>query len=173
MYWVLLCRRCCLIRAEISQTQSQLTCSSSKYRSCSSQLITWLHNCVTTFVIIAVTLLCHDIMCESVPDSPPPFYFSSGRGESLGTRLDFGSWHSESWHFEKLTFWELTFWELTFWDLIFWGLSIITGLDYWNGRLTLCAPKILSNKIQLPVEPAFYQEWYLPGCTDSFRLSKW
>ena len=59
-------------------------------------------------------------------------------------------------------------------------LSIITGLDYWNGLLELSADMtlfvlkvifILSNKIQLPVEPTFYQEWYMPGCTDSLKLS--
>ena len=42
-----------------------------------------------TFVIIAVTLSCCDIMCESVLDSPPLFLFSLGRGESLGTRPHF------------------------------------------------------------------------------------
>ena len=35
---------------------------------------------------------CHDITCESVPGSPPPFFFSSGRGESLGTRLGGRTW---------------------------------------------------------------------------------
>ena len=30
---------------------------------------------------------CRDITCESVPGSPLPFLFLSGRGESLGTRL--------------------------------------------------------------------------------------
>ena len=37
---------------------------------------------VTTFVTIAVTLSCCDIMCKSVPGSPPSFlFFSEVRGE--------------------------------------------------------------------------------------------
>ena len=44
-----------------------------------AQPIMWLHNCITTF---AVTLLCRDIKCESIPGSPPPFLFFVGaRGE--------------------------------------------------------------------------------------------
>ena len=58
--------------------QSQL----SYFSSCSSQPITWLHNCVTTFVIIAMTSTCRGITCESVPGSLPPFIFFVGaRGE--------------------------------------------------------------------------------------------
>ena len=42
----------------------------------------WLHNCVTTFAIIAVMSSCRDIMCESIPGSLPPFLFFVGaRGE--------------------------------------------------------------------------------------------
>ena len=69
--------------------QSQLTCSSNNsVSSCSSQPITWLHNGVTTFVIIAVTLSCCDIMCESIPGSPPLFLnFLLGWGERM--RLTF------------------------------------------------------------------------------------
>ena len=37
--------------------------------------------------MVSAKSLCRDITCESVPGSPPPFYFSPGRGESLGTRL--------------------------------------------------------------------------------------
>ena len=53
---------------------------SSKYRSCSNQPITWLHNCVTTF---AVTSSCRDITCKSIPGSSPPFL------SFIGTRLRF------------------------------------------------------------------------------------
>ena len=39
--------------------------------------------------MVSAKASCCDITCESIPDSPPPFlfhvYFSSGRGESLGT----------------------------------------------------------------------------------------
>ena len=42
----------------------------------------WLHNCVMTFVIVAVTSSCCDITCETVPSSPPPFLFFVGaKGE--------------------------------------------------------------------------------------------
>jgi len=52
---------------------------SSKYRSCSNPPITWLHNCVTIFAVMST---CHDITCESIPGSPPPFLFFFGaRGE--------------------------------------------------------------------------------------------
>ena len=65
----------------VSPTKSQLTFSVSNIV-CSNQPITWLHNCVTTFAIIAVTSSCRDIMCESIPGSPPPFLFFVGaRGE--------------------------------------------------------------------------------------------
>ena len=63
---------------------------SSKYRSCLSQPITWLHNCVTTFAIIAVMLLCCDIMRIATRLSssvPVQVYFSLGQGRSLGIRL--------------------------------------------------------------------------------------
>ena len=54
------------------------------YRSCWSQRITWLHNCVTTF---AATMF-HDIMWKSIPGSPPLFSFFFVRARvSLRTRL--------------------------------------------------------------------------------------
>ena len=38
--------------------------------------------CVMTFVIIAVMSSCRNIMCKSVPGSPPPFpFFFEARGE--------------------------------------------------------------------------------------------
>ena len=46
-----------------------------------AQPITWLHNCVTMFAIIAVMSF-RDITCELIPGSPPPFLFFVGaRGE--------------------------------------------------------------------------------------------
>ena len=42
----------------------------------------WLHNCVTTFLIIAVMLSCCDITCKLVPGSiPPVLFFIGARGE--------------------------------------------------------------------------------------------
>ena len=80
-HWIL-SRRCCSNRAVVSPTKLQLTFFSSKYRSCSNQPITWLHNFVTIFAIIAVMSTCRDITCESIPGSPPPFLFFFGaRGE--------------------------------------------------------------------------------------------
>ena len=51
-YSVLLCRRCYLSRAEVSPTQSQITCFSNIIAG-SSQPITWLQP--ITFAIIGVT----------------------------------------------------------------------------------------------------------------------
>ena len=80
-YWILLRCCCCLNRAVVSLMKSQLTFSY-LFRTCSNQPITWLHNCVTTTAIIAVTSSCRDITCESIPGSPPPFLFLVGaRGE--------------------------------------------------------------------------------------------
>ena len=43
--------------------------------------------CIFTSLMLSAMLSCHDITCESVPGSPLLFYFSAGRGESLGMRL--------------------------------------------------------------------------------------
>ena len=78
-----LCTFLLSLHAEVSTTKFQLTFSVL----ISNQPITWLHNCVTTFAIIAVMSSCRDITCESIPGSPPPFLFFVGvRGEP-GTRL--------------------------------------------------------------------------------------
>ena len=57
--------------------QSHLTCFS---RNSIAVRVSQSRGC--TFVIIAVTSLCSNITCESVPVSPPPFLFFIGvRGE--------------------------------------------------------------------------------------------
>ena len=48
-------------------------------------------------------------------------------------------------------------------------LKWTTEMEYWTDAFCLKTIFILSNKIQLPVEPAFCQEWYIPDCTNSFR----
>ena len=39
------------------------------------QPITWLHNCITTFTIIAVMSSCRNFTCKSIPGSPLLFLF--------------------------------------------------------------------------------------------------
>ena len=87
-HWILLRCRCCLNCAVVSPTKSQLTFSVANIRhSCSNQPITWLHNCVTIFAIIAVTSKLRAAISRVNDALPLRFYFSSERGESLGTRL--------------------------------------------------------------------------------------